>query len=505
MAKMSFAKKIAPAVDTSVKSWKIIIADDEPDIHTLTKTVLSDFRYQGRPLEFISTYSGEETFEVIKNNEDIAMVLLDVVMESDDAGLITAKRIREELDNHTIQIVLRTGQPGYAPETDVVVNYAINDYKEKTELTAKKMLTTIITALRSYEILKALEANKRGLQQIINSSEELFKHKSNVLFTQGVLAQLASILKINHDAVILESFDGFSVQKTNDHFKILTTSGIFSGANTFENLNDRVRQLIIHVNEEKKSLFVDNCYIGYLTIDANTANIIYIESYEKLKSIDKSLIEIFCSHSSIALNNIKLNEEMFLTQKTLIEVLGEIVEKRYIDDSNHIRRVAQMSYLLAIKAGLSEKDAELLRMVSPMHDVGKIGISDAILLKPGKLTKEEFDIMKNHSAIGYTLLRGTGKETLDLAALIAYEHHERWDGKGYPLGLKGEESSIYGRITAIIDVYDALANTRCYKAPWSAKEIYTYFEKEKGKQFDPHLTQLFLDYYEEFQAIQNDY
>ena len=319
------------------------------------------------------------------------------------------------------------------------------------------------------------------------------------------MTQLSSILKINHDSVLIESFDGLSIEKTNGHFTILNTSGAFDGLSEFEALEERIQRLIINVHQEKKSMFIDNCYIGYLEVDPTTSNIIYIESYENLKSIDKSLIEIFFNHSTVALHNIKLNEEMFLTQKSLIEVLGEIVEKRYIDDPNHVKRVAQMSYLLATEAGVDEENAKLLRMVSPMHDVGKIGISDAILLKPGKLTEEEFEVMKTHATIGYNLLKGTGKDTLEMAAIVAHEHHERWDGQGYPDGLKEEEISIFGRITAIIDVYDALANSRCYKEPWKSEDIYRYFQEQKGKQFDPNLTQLFLDRFEAFKEIQDRY
>lgn len=200
-----------------------------------------------------------------------------------------------------------------------------------------------------------------------------------------------------------------------------------------------------------------------------------------------------------------LNEEMFSTQKILIETLGEIVEKRYIDDPNHIKRVAQMSYLLAKLMGINEEEARILKIVSPMHDVGKIGISDAILLKPGKLTNEEFQIMKDHSTIGFNILKDTHKKTLDLAAMVAYEHHEKWDGTGYPRGIKEEEISIFGRITAIIDVYDALANKRCYKDAWSDESILEYIEQNSGTQFDPTLVKIFLEHYDEFKAVQNNY
>lgn len=505
MANMNFIKKDKIINDESKVKWKVLITDDDEDIHTLTKTVLSDFEYDGKKIEFISTYNEEDTINILKKDNDIAMILLDVVMEKDDSGLIIAKRIREELNNNLIQIILRTGQPGCAPETNVVVDYAINDYKEKTELTSKKLLTTIITALRSYKTLKSLEASKLGLQQIIDASENLYNESSSKLFMQGILSQIISILKLNHDAVLVEHNDCLALEKNNTEFNIINTTGNFEGLKNFNKLDENIKQMIIKSIDEKKSIFKDNICIGYIEIDSHSSNIIYISNYEELKEIDKNLIEVFFKHTSVSLHNIKLNEEMFSTQKTLIEVLGDVVEKRYIDDPFHIKRVAQMSYLLAIQLGISEEKARMLEIVSPMHDVGKIGIPDSILLKPGKLNDDEFEKMKEHTTIGFEILKGTNKETLNIASLVSHEHHERWDGKGYPNGLKGDEISVFGRITAIIDVFDALANKRCYKEAWEDEQIKQYLLDQSGSQFDPHMVEIMVKNYDDYLFIQNKY
>ncbi len=507
MANMNFFKEENKKIEKirSKHKWKIIIADDEQDVHTLTKTVLKDFEYKGKNIEFISTYSEAETISALKENNDVAMILLDVVMDSDNAGLNIAKRIREELKNNLIQIVLRTGQPGSAPETDVVINYAINDYKEKTELTAKKLITTIVTALRSYKTLKSLEASKRGLKQIIDASENLFEDSSSKLFNQGVLTQIISLLKLNHDAILVEHINSLTVEKNHEEYSIINSAGEFGGIDKFELLDDDVKDLIIEAIKSKKSIFRDNICIGYLELEKHRSNIIYISSYERLKQIDKNLIEVFFKHATISLNNLKLNEDLFTTQKILIEVLGEVVEKRYIDDPNHIKRVAEMSYILAKQLGLDEEKAKTLKIVSPMHDVGKIGISDAILLKPGKLTPEEFEIMKEHSTIGYNILKDTKKETLNIAALVAYEHHEKWDGTGYPRGIRGEKISIYGRITGLIDVFDALANKRCYKDAWDKDEIKNYILDSSGTQFDPKIAEIFIKNIKDFFEVQEKY
>ena len=149
-------------------SWKVLIVDDEPEVHAVTKLALNDFSLNGKTLEFISAYSGEEAKAIFNTHSDIAVVLLDVVMETDDAGLKVAEYVRNELDNHFTRIILRTGQPGQAPEKDVIINYDINDYKSKTELTAQKLFTVIIAALRSYRDIIVIEENRRGLEKIID-------------------------------------------------------------------------------------------------------------------------------------------------------------------------------------------------------------------------------------------------------------------------------------------------------------------------------------------------
>lgn len=505
MAKLNFAKKEKDLPIHSTHTWKVLIADDEQDVHTLTKTVLKDFKYDNKPLEFLSSYNTLETLQILKNDPYIALILLDVVMDSDDAGLYIAKVIREELNNDIIQIVLRTGQPGSAPETDVVVHYGINDYKEKTELTSKKLFTTIVTSLRNYKTLKSLKSTKQGLQTIIKASEDSENIFSPSLLIQGILAQIISILKLNHDSILVEHIDGLSIEKNENNYSIIDSTGHYSDIKNFTDVDKDIQKRIIYVLETKGCYFQENSFTGFLEIDKNASNIIYISNYERLSSLDRNLIEMFFKHFNSRLVNLQLTKEILSTQKVLIEALGQIVEKRYVDDPNHIKRVAKMSYLLAKKYGLSEEDANNLETVSPMHDVGKIGIPDDILLKPGKLNIKEFEIIKTHTTIGYGLLNKADKDTLNLAAQVAKEHHERWDGQGYPDGLKGEEISIFGRITAIIDVFDALYNKRCYKEAWEIEPIKEYFEEQVGKQFDPVLSRLFLDNLDEFLKIQETY
>ena len=202
---------------------------------------------------------------------------------------------------------------------------------------------------------------------------------------------------------------------------------------------------------------------------------------------------------------IELQEEIEETQKELIHKMGNIGESRSNETGNHVKRVAEYSKVLAKLSGMEEKEAEILFMASPMHDIGKVGVPDAILNKPGKLTDEEWKIMRKHSVTGYNLLKNSNREIIKAAAIVARDHHEKWDGTGYPRRIKGEDIHIYGRITAIADVFDALGSERVYKKAWEVEKIFELLESEKGKHFDPNLVDLFLENKEKFLNIKDRY
>lgn len=202
---------------------------------------------------------------------------------------------------------------------------------------------------------------------------------------------------------------------------------------------------------------------------------------------------------------IALNKDIKETQKEIIFTMGTIGEIRSRETGNHVKRVAQYTKLLALYSGIHEYDAEMLKQASPMHDIGKVGIPDAILNKPGRLTFDEMEIMKTHADLGYDMLKHSDKKLLGIAATIAHEHHEKYDGTGYPNGLKGENISIEGRITAIADVFDALGSERKYKKAWSDEDIFKMFEEQKAKHFDPKLIDIFIENKEDFFAIRNQF
>ncbi len=193
----------------------------------------------------------------------------------------------------------------------------------------------------------------------------------------------------------------------------------------------------------------------------------------------------------------KSKEELEATQEELIHILGDISESRSHETGDHIRRVAEISYKLALYYGLPQAEANKIRLAAPMHDLGKVSIPDAVLNKPGRFTDEEFAKMKSHAGEGEQILMQSKRELLRFAATLAGSHHERWDGKGYPRGLKGEEIPLAGRICAVADVLDALASPRCYKPAWPEEKVREEFVKQRGAQFQPELVDVLLEHWDE--------
>jgi len=193
----------------------------------------------------------------------------------------------------------------------------------------------------------------------------------------------------------------------------------------------------------------------------------------------------------------KSKEELEATQEELIHILGDISESRSHETGDHIRRVAEISYKLALYYGLPQAEAKKIRLAAPMHDLGKVSIPDAVLNKPGRFTDEEFAKMKSHASEGEQILMQSKRELLRFAATLAGSHHERWDGKGYPRGLKGEEIPLAGRICAVADVLDALASPRCYKPAWPEEKVREEFVKQRGAQFQPELVDVLLEHWDE--------
>lgn len=236
--------------------------------------------------------------------------------------------------------------------------------------------------------------------------------------------------------------------------------------------------------------------------------------FDQLEALTRihNLLEVRLMHNRVRDQNRLLEQqvrtrtdELYRTRQEVIRRLGLAAEYRDNETGNHIIRMSKYSQLLALAYGLSELEAEVILNAAPMHDIGKIGIPDRILLKVGRLEPDEWRIMQTHVQIGANILSGSPTELMRAARTIALHHHEKWDGTGYPYGLKEEDISLAGRICALADVFDALTSRRPYKPAWSVEEALAYVESESGRHFDPQLTRLLQKNLPEILAIKSEY
>lgn len=333
MAMMKFATK-DKQMDKFHSTCKVLIVDDEQEVHAVTKTVLNQFSFEGKNLELLSAFNGEEAISMLKKHKDVQLVLLDVVMESDDAGLIVAKRIREELKQKKIRIVLRTGQPGSAPEQDVIDNYDINDYKEKTELTSKKLYTTVISSLRTYRDMDIIDHNRKALEKIVEASKTIFQLKSFYSFVEGALSQVTSLLNIDGHIFETQTNNGFCATLSNDEFKLIASIGLFQGRNDNKILTTEALALLNKSYQTKSSFFEGDAYIAYFEACNGKILFLYVEGCGRLNDTDKDFLEVFSKNISIAFNNTCINAELLDTKEELVEKIGEILLKRRVFEEN---------------------------------------------------------------------------------------------------------------------------------------------------------------------------
>ncbi|WP_315801636.1 DUF3369 domain-containing protein [Bradyrhizobium sp. SZCCHNS3002] len=295
--------------DRSARKWKIAVIDDDHAVHEGTRFALSDYSLNGQGLEILSAYSAAEGRALMREHTDVAAVLLDVIMETDVAGLELVEYIRNEIKNETVRIILRTGQPGQAPERRVIVQYDINDYKAKTELTADKLFTSLTAALRSYQQLERMVQTRRGLEIIIDAASTLYDFKSMQRLAEGVLTQIASLLNVDCAGILVLRDDG---SQTED-FSVLAGSGCysrFSGAVTSRSLDPDLRDMVEAAFRQRSNEFADHRTVLYVRTGSGREVVVLLQAERPLSETDRSLVEIFSSRLSIAFDNVILYQQL---------------------------------------------------------------------------------------------------------------------------------------------------------------------------------------------------
>ncbi|MDM7861426.1 EAL domain-containing protein [Alteromonas sp. ASW11-36] len=301
-------------ISENMRVWNILIVDDDEEIHTVTRLALSDLVVGDRKLNFLHAYTGKQALEILGEYErEIAIILLDVVMETDDAGLNVVKHMREQMKLVEPRIILRTGQPGYAPEEQIIKTYDINDYKTKTELTRGKLMTTVIASIRSYQQLRTINQSRLGLQKIIQSAANLLEEHSIKGFCEGIVTQISSMIGLEAEGVVCARA-GSVLDKEDDDDGVY----VLGAAGDFANyINERIEQLhddiiVEHVNrclKFQKHVFESNFSVLYINSSGFEAAV-YVNMCKEIGELDRQLLEIFLSSVSVGYENVNLFHQL---------------------------------------------------------------------------------------------------------------------------------------------------------------------------------------------------
>ena len=361
----------------AVRHWRILIVDDDADVHQATEFALSNTPILNRPLMFLHAYSSAEAVELLKHEHDIAVILLDVVMESEDAGLRLVRRVREELNIRESRIVLRTGQPGYAPEMDAIRDYDINDYKTKSELSRNRLYTTLTTAIRSYDQIHAINASRRGLGMIIRSSAELMARHGLQEFAAGVITQLAGLLRLAPEGIVCAHDKGEGAEST----LIIAAAGSYARC-IDEPLSSlgrpRVTNQINLAMEARQHQFSSDSTTLFFPSESGRDMAAYIETTIPPDGLDFQLIEVFCTNITIGLENVLL--------------FGQLKDLAYNDQLLSIPN--RLSFVHSLTAVIADKRAdETLALVdidhfSQLNDALGHSYGDKLLEAVAKRLKE---------------------------------------------------------------------------------------------------------------------
>lgn len=365
-----------------LRDWRVLVVDDDVEVHAVTRMILGKMRYKGRGIELLTAHSATEARRLLENERDIAVVLLDVVMETDDAGLRLVAVIRKELGNIATRIILRTGQPGQAPEEQVIVDYDINDYKAKSELTAQKLFTTVVAALRSYETIVALDKTRKGMEKILDSTSTLFQVHSLQQFAAGVLTQLSAFLGCQPNGIICVQYNPDKL-----HDNPPPDDGIRVLVSTSECIDPAILDVVRQALQQQKNQLTREYTVLYLdTGDTRATAALLHGGLGTADESDRKLLEMFSAKISIALANALTYQKMISAE--------EAATTDFLTGLNNRRQLLRLGVPLLAGArrngtalAVAMLDIDHFKRINDTwgHDAG-----DEVLTRVGQLLKTRF-------------------------------------------------------------------------------------------------------------------
>jgi len=463
------------------KTIAILSIDDSRYVREEIKKILDTRHYQ--------VYSAEDAksgFEVLATNS-INTIVLDMELP-DKNGIDVLRELKDSKQYENIPVIILSGSSNQEMVRECLKIGAFDFIRKPFNIEEFVLKIDMAVSLNKKDL--ALQDKKEKVEHDLIESNFLAKEYLDAINKCNILSHTDINHKITRVNKKFCEITGYMRMES-----IGKTHNTLANTDIFESSYDEII----------KTIEDGDIWVGKLTRKTKSSEIYYTETtVMPIYDTDQNIIEYLWMSSDIT-QMMAMHNEIENTQKEMIYKMGEIAESRSDEVGNHVKRVAEYSKKLALLTNLTSKDVHTLYTASPMHDIGKVAISDDILKKPSKLNSEEWEIMKTHTNIGHYLFKNSKRPILKAASIVAYTHHEKWDGSGYPNGLKGEEIPMYGRITAIADVFDALISDRVYKKAWNIGEIKEFFEENGGKHFDPHLTKIFLNNFDLFINLHNQY
>jgi HD-GYP domain-containing protein (c-di-GMP phosphodiesterase class II)/CheY-like chemotaxis protein len=485
--------------------WKILIVDDEGDVHAVTKLALYGFTFRERGLAFNDAYEYYSACQIMAENPDTAVILLDVVMETRDAGLRVIKHVRNELGNHLVRIILRTGQPGEAPEQRVIVDYDINDYKCKTELTSQKLFSSLVSALRSYGNISDIENSRRGLLKMLEATN-LSGFDSMAEYISGLLMQFGSLREAEgHDAMMVRKIP----ENGENALEIVAALGKYesaAGEEASRILEPAILENLHLAFKDRSHKHTPDHSVFFIPSASGRDKVIYVTGKGEFKDAELALAEKCCASAALALDDFDRARILVSERNALLDEMVRLSEPDSCGGVAHARRVAALSRKIADRLsemGLfpgeaGQRLADLIYPAAMLHDIGNSKIPATLLTKAGLFDASEKMSMQDHAEQGYEHLSAVSATVkncgfLGMAADIALHHHESYDGQGYPRGLAGDAIPLAARIIALADAYDALVSARPHRKAYSQAEALEIIRQESGTHFDPRVADAFFD------------
>lgn len=475
---MTFKEKVTTLTKYG-HDLKILYVEDEPQIRENIEMLLSSI------FSFVQTAVNGKEGLALYEKDSFDLVISDILMPEMN-GIKMLEKIKSINPNQSVIVTSACEESNYLLE---LINLNIGHFVLKP-MKADQMISVLYSVVDSiFNARKVAEFNA-NMQHELNQASSLLEQYKSIVDIALIISKTDLKGKITYVNDQFCKISGYTKEELlSKNHNIVRHPEMLP--ETFEKVWNTIQQNKIWQGTIKNKKKDGDYYITNTTIKPILDE--YGNTIEYM-SLRYDVTELY-----------DLSEEILTTQHEILGLLGEIGETRSNETGHHVRRVAKYSRLLAELYGLDPKESDLLYRASPMHDIGKIGIPDSILLKPGKLDHEEFDIMKAHSTIGYQIFQSSERPLMQAAAIIAHEHHEKWDGTGYPRGLSGESIHIYGRITALVDVFDALSCARIYKIAWPLEQIIDLIHEERGKHFDPTLVDLFIKHLDQFTNISTQF